>query len=69
MARNSPRQACIVGIGASAFGRRTGRSPLSLCADAFKAAMADSGLKREEVDGLSIHLGSPAMTALPRGSG
>ena len=60
MARSTTRQACIVGIGTSPFGRRTGRSPLSLCAEAFKAAMADSGLMREDIDGLSLHLGSPA---------
>ena len=60
MARDGSRQACIVGIGASKFGRRTGRSPLSLCADAFKVALDDSGLSRDDIDGLSIHLGSPA---------
>ena len=59
MPRDSARQASIVGVGASAFGRRTGRSPLSLAADAFKAALADSGLSRDDVDGLSIHIGSP----------
>ena len=59
MPRDSARQASIVGVGASPFGRRTGRSPLSLAADAFKAALADSGLSRDDVDGLSIHIGSP----------
>ena len=59
MPRDGSRKACIVGIGASHFGRRTGRSPLSLGAEAFKLALDDSGLTRDNVDGLSIHLGSP----------
>ena len=59
MARDSGNQACIVGVGASRFGRRLPESPLALGAVAFKAALADSGLKRDDVDGLSIHTGAP----------
>ena len=51
--------AAIVGIGASEFGRHLPDSQLGLAAKAFKAALADSGLKREDIDGLSIHMGSP----------
>lgn len=51
--------AAIVGIGASGFGRHLPDSQLGLAAKAFKAALADSGLKREDIDGLSIHMGSP----------
>lgn len=59
MARNPASAACIVGVGASPFGRRLGHSPLGLAAVAFKAALADAGLTRADVDGLSIHIGSP----------
>jgi acetyl-CoA acetyltransferase len=51
--------AAIVGIGTSAFGRGLPDSQLRLSATAFKAALADAGLERGEVDGLSIHLGAP----------
>jgi acetyl-CoA acetyltransferase len=51
--------AAIVGIGASEFGRFLPDSQLRLAAKAFKAALDDSGLEREDVDGLSIHLGWP----------
>ena len=51
--------AAIVGIGASPFGRGLADSQLSLAAMAFKNALADAGLLRSDVDGLSIHLGWP----------
>ncbi len=51
--------AAIVGIGCSAFGRSLADSQLRLAATAFKNALADAGLKRSDVDGLSIHLGWP----------
>jgi acetyl-CoA acetyltransferase len=51
--------AAIVGIGASKFGRSLPESQLALAAIAFKAALADAGLERADVDGLSIHLGWP----------
>src|SRR5262244_4401180 len=51
--------AAIVGIGCSAFGRGLPESQLALAAIAFKAALADAGLERSDVDGLSIHLGWP----------
>ncbi|MGA9868287.1 MAG: hypothetical protein WBQ75_17820 [Acetobacteraceae bacterium] len=57
--RSAAGHACIVGIGASRFGRRLPESQLALGSVAFKAALADSGLSRDDVDGLSIHLGSP----------
>ncbi|MBI3516163.1 MAG: hypothetical protein HY060_19190 [Proteobacteria bacterium] len=52
-------QAAIVGIGVSEFGRNLPASQLMLGAVAFKAALADAGLTRDAVDGLSIHLGWP----------
>ena len=51
--------AAIVGIGASRFGRGLPESQLALAAVAFKAALADAGLERSDIDGLSIHLGWP----------
>jgi acetyl-CoA acetyltransferase len=51
--------AAIVGIGCSRFGRGLPESQLALAAIAFKAALADAGLERSDVDGLSIHLGWP----------
>jgi acetyl-CoA acetyltransferase len=51
--------AAIAGIGCSAFGRGLPDSQLRLAATAFKEALADAGLEREDVDGLSIHLGAP----------
>jgi acetyl-CoA acetyltransferase len=51
--------AAIVGIGCSAFGRGLADSQLRLAAAAFKNALADAGLQRSDVDGLSIHLGWP----------
>src|ERR1044071_465211 len=51
--------AAIVGIGTSVFGRTLPDSQRALPAIAFKAALADAGLERADVDGLSIHLGWP----------
>jgi acetyl-CoA acetyltransferase len=51
--------AAIVGIGHSSFGRGLPDSQLSLAATAFKNALADAGIERRDVDGLSIHLGWP----------
>ena len=47
------RRSCISGIGQSDVGRRLGRDPLALTADACLAAIEDAGLRREEIDGLS----------------
>ena len=43
----------ISGIGQSDVGRRLGRSGLSLTVEAVLAALADSGLDRADIDGLS----------------
>src|SRR5215831_2300140 len=51
--------ASIVGIGNSSFGRGLPDSQVRLAATAFKNAIADAGIERRDVDGLSIHLGSP----------
>jgi acetyl-CoA acetyltransferase len=49
----------IVGIGRSDFGRFLPESQLKLGSIALKAALADSGLERSDIDGLSIHMGWP----------
>ncbi|MDA0228745.1 MAG: hypothetical protein O3B21_01015 [Proteobacteria bacterium] len=49
----------IVGIGRSQFGRFLPDSQLKLGATALKGALADSGLERSDIDGLSLHLGWP----------
>jgi acetyl-CoA acetyltransferase len=49
----------IAGVGCSRFGRNLPESQLQLAAAAFKAALADSGLQRDQVDGLSVNLGWP----------
>lgn len=49
----------IAGVGVSEFGRFLPDSQLKLAAKAFKAALADSGLQRDEVDGIAINIGWP----------
>lgn len=51
--------AAIVGVGNSTFGRGLPDSQLRLAATALKNAIADAGIERRDIDGLSIHLGSP----------
>lgn len=51
------RRAVISGIGQSDIGRRLGRSELDLTVEAGLAAIADAGLKREDIDGLSTYPG------------
>jgi acetyl-CoA acetyltransferase len=46
------RQAYIRGVGNTAFGRHEGRTPLDLMAAATERALADSDLKRDEIDGV-----------------
>jgi acetyl-CoA acetyltransferase len=42
----------IVGIGATDFSRQSGRSELTLAAQASAAALADAGLSPSDVDGI-----------------
>ena len=51
------RRTCITGIGQSEVGRRLGRDPLALTLDACLAAIADAGLTRDRIDGLSTYPG------------
>jgi acetyl-CoA acetyltransferase len=49
----------IVGIGQSEYGRFLPDSQLKLGAKALRSALADAGLKREDIDGMAVHLGWP----------
>ena len=49
----------IVGAYATDFGRFPDRSSMSLAAEALVGAVADGGLRRENIDGLGINIGYP----------
>jgi acetyl-CoA acetyltransferase len=51
------RRAVISGIGQSAVGRRLGRTELDLTVEAALVAIADAGLTRDDIDGLSTYPG------------
>ncbi|MBL7500188.1 OB-fold domain-containing protein [Frankia sp. CNm7] len=51
----------LSGIGRSKVGRRLGIEPLSLTVDASLAAIADAGLRVEDIDGLSTYPGPAGM--------
>jgi len=52
------RRSVISGIGQSDVGRRLGRGELDLTVDACLAAIADAGLRREDIDGLATFPGA-----------
>jgi acetyl-CoA acetyltransferase len=56
------RRAVISGIGQSDIGRRLGRAELDLTIEAGLGAIADAGLEREDIDGLSTYPGMGAGT-------
>src|ERR687886_1418852 len=51
----------IVGVGITPQGRFPGCSNLSLSVDAFKLALDDAGLKKEQIDGLLSEPGTSEM--------
>lgn len=53
------RQTAIVGVGATRFEKQPSRTGMGLLADAFVGALKDSGLEKDEIDGLIVHIGSP----------
>ena len=61
-------KAAITGIGMSEVGRNTMRPAISLLADAALEALADAGLTREDIDGITTYPGrsdtSPGMSPL-----
>jgi len=52
-------KAAIVGVGTSRFGTFLDQTPLRLAAQAFKVALADAGLRKDDVDGVAINIGWP----------
>jgi len=56
------RRAVISGIGQSAVGRRLGRDDLDLTVEAALEAIADAGLTRDDIDGISTYPGMAAGT-------
>lgn len=52
------KKAAITGVGLSDVGRRLNRDPLELTADACLQAVADAGLTRKDIDGLSTYPGA-----------
>lgn len=48
----TPGACAIVGIGATDFSKASGRSPLTLAAQASRAALADAGIDPRSVDGI-----------------
>jgi acetyl-CoA acetyltransferase len=54
------RDVCIVGVGLSdEYGFDLGKSPMRLQIEAFRNALADSGLKKTDIDGFATAMGSP----------
>jgi acetyl-CoA acetyltransferase len=51
--------AAIVGIGMTEVGPQPERTSLGLAADALQLALADAGLQRSDIDGISWNLGRP----------
>jgi len=49
----------IIGVGTSRFSKAPTETPMRLAAQAFKSALADAGLTRDDVDGLAINIGWP----------
>jgi acetyl-CoA acetyltransferase len=49
----------IVGVGTIGFGSFPDRSVAAMANDALGAALDDSGLQRDDIDGLFVHIGSP----------
>jgi acetyl-CoA acetyltransferase len=61
--RQFEHDSVLSGIGQSAIGRRLGRSPLDLTVEAALAAIADAGLTRDDIDGVSTYPGGDAVTS------
>jgi acetyl-CoA acetyltransferase len=49
---NLKDRTAIVGVGATEQGKLPGQSPITLGVEAFKRAIADAGLKKQQIDGL-----------------
>ena len=69
MTRPFEQQCAISGIGISEVGRRLGRDPWALTADAAMAAIRDAGLTPDEIDGVSTYPGGTWPTPGITGAG
>ncbi len=56
---NLKDQAVVVGVGVSEFGRVVDKSPAMLQVTAFRNALADAGLQRDDIDGFVTAHGAP----------
>lgn len=52
-------KAAICGVGHSPYGRRLDRSAIDLAGEAIRQAVADAGLRRDDLDGLIVSFGTP----------
>ncbi|MGH7266436.1 MAG: thiolase C-terminal domain-containing protein [Candidatus Rokuibacteriota bacterium] len=55
---------CIVGIGETEYSRASGRSTRALAVEAVREAIADAGLRADEVDGMLSYHGNDSTPAL-----
>jgi acetyl-CoA acetyltransferase len=69
MTRRFEQDCAISGIGISEVGRRLGRDPLVLTADAALAAISDAGLTPDDIDGVSTYPGASSPTPGMTGAG
>lgn len=58
----------IAGVGVSELGKRVERTPLSLSLEAARNALADAGIEKGEVDGISARWPGPGGTVFVPGS-
>lgn len=49
----------IVGLGSTGVGVYADQTPISLASQAVAAALANAGLRRQDIDGLIVHIGAP----------
>jgi acetyl-CoA acetyltransferase len=52
-------KAAVCGVGHSPYGRRLNRSTIDLAGEAIRTALNDSGLGRNDLDGLIVSFGTP----------
>jgi acetyl-CoA acetyltransferase len=62
-ARRFEHDSIISGLGQSHIGRRLGRSALDLTVDAALEAIADAGLTRDDIDGITTYPGGDSVTS------
>jgi acetyl-CoA acetyltransferase len=52
----------VVGMASTGFAEPKSQSPIAMASDVVKAALEDAGLRRSQIDGLAVHIGSPRGT-------